>query len=45
MEEFEESKIRGVLTTREWCDPVGKMSHHIQKGIEWGGDCARELLV
>ena len=35
MEGFEERR-KGVLTTREWCDPVRKISHHMKKGVEWG---------
>ena len=31
MEKFEGSKTRrkGILTTREWCNPVSNMLHHV----------------
>ena len=28
-----------MLTTREWCNPVRNMLHHVQKGLS--GDCRR----
>ena len=42
MEEFE-GRRRGLLTVRERCNPISKMSHHMKKGVEWGGDWAREV--
>jgi len=42
MEEFKWKRIR-MLIAVEWCDPVSKMSHHIKKGEEWGGDRAQEV--
>ena len=37
MEEFE-GRRRGMLTTREWCNAVSNMLHHVQKGLsgQWG---------
>ena len=34
MEELEGSRM-GMLTTREWCNPVSNMLHHVQKGLRW----------